>query len=117
MEGLDNRENPVNIQGIMHEVKPCRISVMQLKRCGRKGCEIFSIKIEALREPLETTYQDDYIFEDGEIRKRMKKYFEDNYPHLRDFQDVFLEELLGLHPSRGFDSTIDLVFRLAIPFY
>lgn len=68
---------------------------MQLKRCKRKGCEIFAIKIEDLRELVDTTYPDDYIFEDGEIREKMKESFEKKYPYLKKFPDVFPEESSG----------------------
>ena len=69
----------------MHEVKPHQISSMKLKRCKRKGCEIFTIKIEDLKEPLETTYQDDYIFEDEAIREKLNESFEEKYLYLKKF--------------------------------
>ena len=69
---------------------------MQLKRYGRKGCEIFAIKVEDLRE---TTYEDDYIYEDGEIKQELKESFEEKYPYLKNYQDVFPEELPRLPPS------------------
>ena len=82
---------------------------MQLKRYGRKGCEIFAVRIEDTREPKKTSYGDDYIYEDGEIRQKLKESFEEKYPYLKNYQDVFTEELPGLPPSRAFDFTIDLI--------
>ena len=39
----------------------------------------------------------------------MKESFEERYPYLGNYQDVFLEELPSLLPSRVFDFTIDVV--------
>ena len=97
IECLDNRGNIVSIQGIMHEVRPRQISTMQLTICRRKGCEIYTVKIEDLREPLENTYQDDYILESDEIRERLRESFEEKYPYLKHFQDVFPKVLGYLH--------------------
>ena len=69
---------------------------MQFKKYGRKGYEIFSVRIEDTRESKTTTYGDDYIYEDGEIRQKLKESFEEKCPYLKNYQDVFLEELPGL---------------------
>ena len=53
---------------------------MQLKTYGRKGCEIFVVKIEDTRESKTTTYGDDYIYEVGEIRQKLKESFKENTP-------------------------------------
>ena len=81
---------------------------MQLKRYGRKGCEIFVVRVEDTRE---TTYGDDYIYEDGEIKQKLKESFEGKYPYLKNYQDLFPKELPGLPLSRIFDFTIDLIPR------
>lgn len=83
MECLDDQGNPVNIQGILHEVKPRQISAMQLKRCRRKGCEIFAVKIKDLREPLETIYKDDCIFKMWRLEKEWKNPSKEKYPLFR----------------------------------
>ena len=70
---VDNRGRPTSISGIKHEIRTQQISAMQLKRYGRKGCEIFIVRVEDTRE---TTYGDDYIYEDGEIKKKLKESFE-----------------------------------------
>ena len=103
---VDDRGRPTSISGIKHEIRAQHISAMQLKRYGRKDCEIFAVRVEDTRE---TTYGDDYIYEDGEIKQKLKESFEEKYPYLKNYQDVFLEELPGLPPSRIFDFTIDLV--------
>ena len=66
---VDDQGRPTSISEIKHEIKPKQISAMQLKRYGRKGCQVFAVKIEDTREPKTTTYGDDYIYEDGEINK------------------------------------------------
>ena len=48
---------------------------MQLKKYRRKGCEIFVVRVEDMRDPKNTTYGDDYIFKDGEIKKKLKEFF------------------------------------------
>ena len=82
---------------------------MQLKRYGRKDCEIYAVRIEDTRT---TTYGDDYIYEDGEIRQKLKESFEEKYPYLKNYQDVFPEELLRQPPSRAFNFSIDLILGL-----
>ena len=82
---------------------------MQLKRYGRKGCEIFAVRIKDTKEPKTTTHGDDCIYEDGEIKEKLKESFEEKYPYLKNYQDAFPEELPGLPPSRAFDFTIDLI--------
>ena len=77
---LDDQGKPTSITRIKHEIKSKQISAMQLKKYGRKGCEIFAVKVEDMREPKNTTYGDDYIFEDGEIREKLKESFEKKIP-------------------------------------
>ena len=89
---VDDRGRPTSISGIKHEIRAQQISAMQFKRYGRKGCEIFAVRVEDTRE---TTYGDDYIYEDGEIKKNLKESFEEKYPYLKNYQDVFPEELPG----------------------
>ena len=84
---------------------------MQLKRYGRKGCEVFAVRIKDTRESKTTSYGDDYIYEDGEIGKKLKESFEEKYLYLKNYQDVFPEELPGLPPSKVFDFTIDIIPR------
>ena len=83
-----------------------KISTMQLKKYGRKGCEIYAVRIEDTRT---TMYGDEYIYEGGEIKQQLKESFEEKYPYLKDYQDVFPDELPGLPPSRAFDFSIDLI--------
>jgi len=78
---------------------------MQLKKCGRKGCEIFVVRIENLRKPKDAMHGDE------EVRGKLKESFEEKYYYLKKSQDVFPEELPRLHPSQVFYFTIYLVPR------
>ena len=44
VECLDDQGNLVSIKRVPHESKPHQISIMQLKRCERKGCEILQLE-------------------------------------------------------------------------
>lgn len=85
---------------------------MQLERCRRKGCKILIVRIEYLREHVDTTYGDEYIFEDREIRDKLRESFEEKYPNLKKLQYLFLQELTRLPLSRVFDFSIALVPRV-----
>ena len=64
------------LKGLNIKLNQNKYPAMQLKKCGRKGCEIFALRVEDMRDPINTTYGDDYIFEDGEIREKLKESFE-----------------------------------------
>ena len=81
---------------------------MQLKKYG-KDCEIFAVRVEDMRDPINTTYGDDYIFEHGEMIEKLKESFEEKNPYLKNYWDVFPKKVLGLPPSWVFDFTIDLI--------
>ena len=101
VECLDDLVNPISIQEILQEVKTRQKSTMQLKRCRRKGCEIFAVKVEDMREPLGTTYQDDYILEDGEIRERLKESFKKSILIVRIIRTYFQRNFLA-YPLLGY---------------
>ena len=103
---VDDQGRLTSISGIRHEIKAKQISAMQLKKYGRKGCEIYAVQVEDTRI---TMYGDEHIYEDGEINRQLRESFEENYPYLKDYQDVFPEELPGLPPTRAFDFSIDFV--------
>ena len=96
---VDDQGRPISMSKIKYEIKTKQIFAMQLKRYGRKGYEIFAVRIEDTRKPKTNTYGDAYIYEDGEIRQKLKESFEEKYPYLKNYQDVFLEELPGLPQS------------------
>jgi hypothetical protein len=43
---LDEEGNPRKVQGILREITIREISTMQLKKCYRKGCQIFAAHME-----------------------------------------------------------------------
>ena len=81
------------------------VSAMQLKKFCRKGCQLYAAHI------LETS---------GDETPRLE-----DYQVLQEFRDVFPDEILGLHPKRDIDFTIELVpgaapvskepYRMSIP--
>ena len=97
---VDDQGWPTSIMEIKYEIKAKQISAMQLKKYGRKGCEIYAVRIEDTRT---TMYGDEYIYEDGEIKQQLKESFEEKYPYLKNYQNVFPKEIPGLPPSRAFD--------------
>ena len=76
----------IQIQGIKRKVSLRFISAMQMKRCLRKGCQVYAVQ---------------------EVSKE-KGPFLDQYPILSKFPNVFPKELPGLPPQRELDLTIEL---------
>ena len=58
---------------------------MKLKKYGRKGYDIFTVRVEDMRDPINTTYGDDYIFEHGEMIEKLKEPFEEKNPYLKNY--------------------------------
>ncbi|XP_077217941.1 uncharacterized protein LOC143852443 [Tasmannia lanceolata] len=69
---------------------PMVLSAMQACRLLRQGCEAFLASVVEVND------------NDMKI---------ENIPVVREFTDVFLEDLLGLPPSREIEFTIDLALR------
>ena len=65
---------------------------LHLKRVVRKGCKYYAITIT-----------------DEENLNKIDKLKLKDIPVLRQYADVFLEEILGVPPKRELDSTIELV--------
>ncbi|XP_057868200.2 uncharacterized protein LOC131075379 [Cryptomeria japonica] len=97
VECLDDLGNAISLHGIKKEVKLRQLSASQLRCNKKKGCQLFVIEMEEM---------------DGNGER--KESFEDKYPYLHDFHDVFPEELSGLPPKRVFDFSIDLVPGVAL---
>jgi hypothetical protein len=68
------------------------ISALQLKRCFRKGCQLYARHVEEPENTKGTSLEDFLI--------------------LQEFEDVF-QEIPGLPPKREIDFSIDLVPRAA----
>ncbi|KAH9289786.1 hypothetical protein KI387_033903, partial [Taxus chinensis] len=79
------------ISGVKRPVSIHTISAMQLKRCVRRGCQLYAITVSDRSED-----------ESGVPSL-------DDHPILSEFADVFPGELPGLPPPREIDFHIDLV--------
>ena len=64
------------IKGIYRPISTQKISMVQLKKCIRKGCQLYAIKIK-------------------EIEPKKPKIVLEYFPILKEFQDVFPDEILG----------------------
>jgi hypothetical protein len=80
------------VKGAPRPISIREISALQLKRCFRKGCQLYAAHVE---EPIYT-------------KGPSLEYFS----VLHEFEDVF-QEILGLPPRREIDFSIDLVLRVA----
>jgi hypothetical protein len=85
---LDKEENLMKVQGIPRVVTIREISILQLKKCYRKGCQIFASHME-------------------ETPKDKVPNLED-YAVLKEFEYVF-KEVPGLPPKRDIDFCINLM--------
>ena len=87
---MDQKGKCHTIKGIDRPISIRKISTMKLKKSIRKGCQLYAIKaIENEPEKLKTTV--------------------DHFPILKEFRDVFPDEIPGLPPKRYLDFTIDLM--------
>ena len=68
------------------------IYALQLKRAVRKGCKAYIVTIT-----------------DDEIKIKTNKLKLEDIPVLKEYVDVFPEEILGLPPKKELDFTIELV--------
>jgi hypothetical protein len=76
------------LQGIRKPVFVRQISALQMRKYCRKGCPLYAIQV------LETMEGDKPSLED--------------HPTLREYKDVFPEEVPGLPPRRDIDFSIEL---------
>jgi hypothetical protein len=79
---LDEEGNRKSVQGIPKVVAIREISAMQLKKCYRKGCQLFATHVEE-------AYKD-------EVSKI------EDHAVLKEFEDVF-QKVLGLPPKRDIE--------------
>ena len=83
---MNDEGETIQIQGIKRKVSLRFISAMQMKRCLRKGCQVYAVQ---------------------EVSKEKGPSLE-QYPILSEFPDVFPKELPELPPKRELDLTIEL---------
>ena len=85
---MDEEGNQVTIKVIPRPISLRQITTLQLKKCLRKGFQLYAIHVEESKEGKEPELQD--------------------YPILQNFADIF-QEPPGIPPKREIDFSIDLV--------
>ena len=86
---LDNEGNKVIIKGIPRKVSVREILALQVKKLSRKGCKVFVVHVT------NNEHNEDLKLAD--------------IPIIRDFADVFPEEIPGFPPKRELDFSIEIV--------
>jgi hypothetical protein len=77
-------------QGIPKSVSIRQISAMQLKKCVRKGCQVYAIQVTSLAEEKDKPKLEEFVV-------------------LHDFKDMFVDEIPELPPRREIDFSIDMM--------
>ena len=85
----DNNRNIIKVRGIPRKVTIREIYALQMKRSIRKGCKLLVV----------------YIMKGNDNDNKLKL---ENIPVLKEFEDIFPEEVLGLPPKRDIDFMINL---------
>ena len=75
----DSQGNQVKVQVIQNKVFVRKISSLKVKKCVRKGCNLFAVNIRDIESQKEQRIED--------------------FPILVEFKDVFPKEILGLPPK------------------
>ena len=76
---MDEDQIVRKVEGVIKHVSLRKISAMQLKRCIRRGCKLYVVRVA------------DLLLNEGQTQVK-------DHPVLRKFMDVFLEEIPGLPP-------------------
>ena len=94
------------VEGVIKHISLRQISAMQLKKCMRKGCKLYAVRVV------------DLLLNVGQTQVKY-------HTLLSKFRDVFPEEILGLPPQREIDFSIEIVpgsapvskipYRMSIP--
>ena len=87
--------NTIKVKGIPNKVTIREIYALQMKRYVCKGCKVFFV----------------YIRDDKDNEKKLKI---EDMPILKEFEDIFLEEVPRIPLKRDIDFTIDMIPR-AVP--
>ena len=88
MECEDEEGRKVTLQGIQNHVSVRQISSLQVKKYCKKGCSLYGVQV------LNSIEENKQNLED--------------HPILREYKDVFLEEVPGLPPRRDIEFSIEL---------
>jgi hypothetical protein len=88
VECVSKEGKRITLQGIRKPVSVRQISALQMRKYCRKGCPLYAIQV------LKTIEGD-----------KPSPY---DHPILREYKDLFLEEVLGLPPRRDIEFSIEL---------
>jgi hypothetical protein len=96
LECVSKEGKRITLQGIRKPVLVRQISALQMKKHCRKGCPLYAIQV------LKTIEDEKPSLED--------------HPTLREYKDVFPEEVLGLPSRRDIDFSIELALGVVSVF-
>ena len=88
LECVSEEGKRINLQGIRKPVSVRQISALQMRKYCRKGCPLYAVQVLKTTEGANTSPED--------------------HPILREYRDVFPEEIPGLPPRRDIDFSIEL---------
>ena len=88
---------PISVKGIPRKRTIRHIFALQLKRAIRKCCKAYAVMVT-----------------NEENLNNIDKLKLEDIPVLKEYADVFLEEIMGLPPKRELDFTIELILG-AVP--
>ena len=89
---INNDGKLTSVKGISRKIVVRQVFALQVKRAVRKGCKDYAVTIT----------------NEENLKNIDKLKFEDMLV-LKEYAEVFLEEILGLPPKRELDFTIELV--------
>jgi hypothetical protein len=88
LECVSKEGKRITLQGIRKPVLVRQISALQMRKYCRKGCPLYAIQVLKTIESVKAS--------------------PDDHPILREYRDVFPEEVPGLPPRRDIDFSIEL---------
>jgi hypothetical protein len=88
LECVSEEGRRITLQGIQKPVSVRQISALQVRKYCKKGCPLYAIQVLKLVEDDKPSLED--------------------HPILREYRDVFVEEVSGLPPRRYIDFLIEL---------
>jgi hypothetical protein len=88
LECVNKEGQRITLQGIRNPVSVRQISALQMRKYCRKGCPLYAIQVLNIIEGAKPS--------------------PDDHPILREYRDVFPEEVPGLPPRRDIDFSIEL---------
>ena len=87
---VDEEGKPFILKGKPKAISVRQISTLQLKRTARKGYQVYAVHVE-------------------ETEQKTEEIFLNTLPVVREFKEVFPDEIPHLPPKREIDFSIDLV--------